>query len=154
MTMCQVMRYRYFSCLVSIVFFSCIVQDFLYNNMDIGASCTLSQSIGLVLGVYAVMVCHNVLLLLISWHRAISSWWLYLLLFGFLCPFYCFNLHWMFLPGPTFIKPDQRNPWIKDQLWNNLLSTILHLQLPNFVSCGRDKPSHMTQNLVTVGVKL
>ena len=57
-------------------------------------------------------------------------------------------------PGPTLIKPDQRNPWIKDQLWNDLLSTILHLQLPNFVSCGRDKPSHMTQNLVTVGVKL
>ena len=52
------------------------------------------------------------------------------------------------------VKPDQRNPWIKDQLWNDLLSTILHLQLPNFVSCGRDKPSHMTQNLVTVGVKL
>ena len=48
-------------------------------------------------------------------------------------------------PGPTFIKPDQRNPWIKDQLWNDLLSTILHLQLPNFVSCGRDKPSHMTK---------
>ena len=59
-----------------------------------------------------------------------------------------------FKSGPTFIKPDQRNPWIKDQLWNDLLSTILHLQLPNFVSCGRDKPSHMTQNLVTVGVKL
>ena len=56
--------------------------------------------------------------------------------------------------GPTFIKPGQRNPWIKDQLGNDLLSTILHLQLPNFVSCGRDKPSHMTQNLVTVGVKL
>ena len=50
--------------------------------------------------------------------------------------------------------PDQRNPWIKDQLWNDLLSTILHLQLPNFGSCGRDKPSHTTQNLVTVGVKL
>ena len=29
--------------------------------------------------------------------------------------------------GPTFIKPDQRNPWIKDQLGNDLLSTILHL---------------------------
>ena len=57
-------------------------------------------------------------------------------------------------PGPTFIKPDQRNPWIKDQLGNDLLSNILHLQLPNFVSCGRDKPSHMTQNLVTVGAKL
>ena len=57
-------------------------------------------------------------------------------------------------PGPTFIKPDQRNPWIKDQLGNDLLSTILHIQLPNFVSCGRDKPSHMTQNLVTVGAKL
>ena len=66
-----------------------------------------------------------------------------------------FLLFWVHhLPGPTFIKPDQRNPWIKDQLWNDLLSTILHLQLPNFVSCGRDKPSHMTQNLVTVGVKL
>ena len=46
----------------------------------------------------------------------------------------------MTYPGPTFIKPDQRNPWIKDQLWNDLLSTIVHLQLPNFVSCGRDKP--------------
>ena len=57
-------------------------------------------------------------------------------------------------PGSAFIKPDQRNPWIKDHLGNALLSTILHLQLPNFVSCGRDKPSHMTQNLVTVGAKL
>ena len=56
--------------------------------------------------------------------------------------------------GPAFIKPDQLDPWIKDQIGNTLLSTILHLQLPNFVSCGRDKPSHMTQNLVTVGVKL
>ena len=56
--------------------------------------------------------------------------------------------------GSAFIKPDQRNPWIKDQLGNALLSTILHLQLPNFVSCGRDKPSHMTQNLVTVGAKI
>ena len=43
-------------------------------------------------------------------------------------------------PGSAFIKPDQRNPWIKDQLGNALLSTISHLQLPNFVSCGRDKP--------------
>ena len=57
-------------------------------------------------------------------------------------------------PGSAFIKPDQRNPWIKDQLRNAQLSTIVHLQLPNFVSCGRDKPSHMTQNLVTVGAKL
>ena len=64
------------------------------------------------------------------------------------------DIRWQQWSGPTFIKPDQRNPWIKDQLWNDLLSTILHLQLPNFVSCGRDKPSHMTQNLVTVGVKL
>ena len=62
-----------------------------------------------------------------------------------------FKLLW---PGPAFIKPDQLDPWIKDQIGNTLLSTILHLQLPNFVSCGRDKPSHMTQNLVTVGVKL
>ena len=54
----------------------------------------------------------------------------------------------------AFIKPDQLDPWIKDQIGNTLLSTIWHLQLPNFVSCGRDKPSHMTQNLVTVGAKL
>ena len=57
-------------------------------------------------------------------------------------------------PSSAFIKPDQRNPWIKDQLGNAQLSTIFHLQLPNFVPCGRDKPSHMTQNLVTVGAKL
>ena len=53
-------------------------------------------------------------------------------------------------PGSTFIKPDQLDLWIKDQLGNALLSTILSLQLPNFVSCGRACPSHMTQNLVTV----
>ena len=57
-------------------------------------------------------------------------------------------------PGPTFIKPDQLDPWIKDQLRNDLLSTVLSLQLPNFGSCGRACPSHMTQNLVTVGAKL
>ena len=56
--------------------------------------------------------------------------------------------------GPSFIKPDQLNPRIKDQLRNALLSTILSLQLPNFVSCGRACPSHMPQNLVTVGAKL
>ena len=56
--------------------------------------------------------------------------------------------------GPTFIKPDQLDPWIKDQVKMTLLSTISPLQLPNFVSCGRDKPSHMTQNLVTIGAKL
>ena len=58
------------------------------------------------------------------------------------------------LPGPTFIKPDQLDPWIKDQLGNALLSTILPLQLWNFVSCGRACPSYMTQTLVTVGTKL
>ena len=56
--------------------------------------------------------------------------------------------------GPSFIKPDQLDPRIKDQLRNALLSIILSLQLPNFVSCGRACPSHMTQNLVTVGAKL
>ena len=61
---------------------------------------------------------------------------------------------WPQTPGSAFIKPDQRNPWIKDQLGNALLSTISHLQLPNCVLCGRDKPSHMTQNLVSVGAKL
>ena len=61
---------------------------------------------------------------------------------------------WIKMPGSAFIKRDQLDPWIKDQLRNALLSTILSLQLPNFVSCGRACPSHMTQNLVTVGVKL
>ena len=56
--------------------------------------------------------------------------------------------------GSAFIKRDQLDPWIKDQLRNALLSTVLSLQLPNFVSCGRACPSHMTQNLVTVGTKL
>ena len=51
-----------------------------------------------------------------------------------------------FVPGPTFIKPDQLDPWIKDQMKITLLSTFSPLQLPNFVSCGRDKPSHLTQN--------
>ena len=64
------------------------------------------------------------------------------------------QLHFMMLSGPSFIKPDQLDPWIKDQLGNALLSTILTLQLRNFVSCGRACPSHMTQNLVTVGTKL
>ena len=58
------------------------------------------------------------------------------------------------ITGSAFIKRDQLDPWIKDQLRNALLSTILSLQLPNFVSCGRACPSHMTQNLVTVGTKL
>ena len=56
-------------------------------------------------------------------------------------------------PDPTFIKPDQLDPWIMDQIKITLLPTISHLLLPNFVSCGRACPSHMTQNLVTVGAK-
>ena len=43
-------------------------------------------------------------------------------------------------PGPSLIKPDQLDPWIKDQLGNILLSTISPLQLRNFVSCGRACP--------------
>ena len=62
--------------------------------------------------------------------------------------------HDMIRSGSAFIKPDQRNPWIKDQIKITLLPIISHLLLPNFVSCGRACPSHMTQNLVTVGAKL
>ena len=57
-------------------------------------------------------------------------------------------------PGSAFIKADQLDPWIKDQIKITLLPTISHLQLPNFVFCGRACPSHMTQNLVTVGAQL
>ena len=57
-------------------------------------------------------------------------------------------------PRPHFYQT--RSAWSmdQDQIKITLLSTISPLQLPNFVSCGRDKPSHMTQNLVTVGTKL
>ena len=58
------------------------------------------------------------------------------------------------LPGSAFIKPDQLDPGIKDQIKITLLPTISHLQLLNFVSCERACPSHMTQKLVTVGAKL
>ena len=64
------------------------------------------------------------------------------------------NSHWDMTPGSAFIKPDQLDPWIKDLIKITLLSTVSHLQLPNFVSCGRACPSHMKQNLVTVGAKL
>ena len=56
--------------------------------------------------------------------------------------------------GAAFIKSDQLDPWIKDALGNSLLATILPLQLTNFVSCWRACPSHTTQNLVTVLLKL
>ena len=76
----------------------------------------------------------------------------------FWCVFVCRAeygfLYRVVCPGSAFIKPDQRNPWIKDQIKITLLPTISHLLLPNFVSCGRACPSHMTQNLVTVGAKL
>ena len=49
-------------------------------------------------------------------------------------------------PGSAFIKPDQLDPGIKDQIKINVLPTISQLQLLNFVSCGRACPSHMTQN--------
>ena len=57
-------------------------------------------------------------------------------------------------PGSAFIKPDQLDPGIKDQIKITLLPTISHLQLLNFVSRGRACPSHMKQNLVTVVAKL
>ena len=95
------------------------------------------------------------------WNDTIVSWntihcWFITLNFEWKkCPWNSF-LGWVVKepPGSAFIKPDQRNPWIKDQIKITLLPTISHLLLPNFVSCGRACPSHMTQNLVTVGAKL
>ena len=59
---CRIMRYRYSFCLVSIVCFNC-AYDFLYYDMDIETrwncalvSCTASLSIGLFLGMCAVLV--------------------------------------------------------------------------------------------------
>ena len=39
------------------------------------------------------------------------------------------------IPGSAFIKPDQLDPGIRDQIKITLLPTISHLQLLNFVSC-------------------
>ena len=72
----------------------------------------------------------------------------------YLVPAHLTNNRKGYAPCPTFIKPDQLDPWIKDQIKIILLLTISHLQLPSFVACGRACPSHMTQNLVTVGAKL
>ena len=89
-----------------------------------------------------------------SWNT-IHCWFITLNFEWKKCPWNSF-LGWVVKepPGSAFIKPDQRNPWIKDQIKITLLPTISHLLLPNFVSCGRACPSHMTQNLVTVGAKL
>ena len=57
-------------------------------------------------------------------------------------------------PALTFIKQHQLDPSVKDQIKITLLSTISPLQLPNFVLCGRYKPSHMTQNFITVRAQL
>ena len=50
-------------------------------------------------------------------------------------------------------NPDQLDPWLKDQLGNALLSTILPQSYEIFVSYGRACPSHMTQYLVTIWAK-
>ena len=54
------------------------------------------------------------------------------------------------VPGSAFIKWDQLNPWIKDQLGKALLSTIWPLQLPNFVSCGRDKCETVDRRVIFI----
>ena len=56
------------------------------------------------------------------------------------------NLEW------AFIKPDQLDPWVKDQQKNTLMSTILQLCTVTqfWVLGGKACPSCMSQNLVTV----
>ena len=99
LTVYRMIRYCYcvLSCLVSIAYYCCVVQNSLYYNMDIGtiwhfawASCTPIHFIGLVLAVHCSGVeCHCVFRLLIHLYSAIS--WGYLrLLLGFLCPLYSF----------------------------------------------------------------
>ena len=51
------------------------------------------------------------------------------------------------LPGSAFIKRDQPDPWIKDQIKIILLSTISPIQLPNFVSRGRNQESGIRNHL-------
>ena len=87
------------------------------------------------------------------WHHGISNHWQLNYLFQSLSRLTTKKPSKLCITGPSFIKPDQLDPWIKDQPRNALLSTILSLQLPNFVSCGRACPSHRTKNLVTVGTK-
>ena len=52
------------------------------------------------------------------------------------------------------VETERSSKWQPYHYWLCFYQTVLHLQLPNFVSCGRAYPSHMTQNLVTVGAKL
>ena len=98
-----------------------------------------------------VNACHAICILRVMVSvTLLSTWW-----YGaFMGPEHLWPSWWHGAAGPTFIKPDQLDPWIKDQIKITLLPTISHLLLPNFVSCGRACPSHMTQNLVTVGAKL
>ena len=63
MTVCWMIYVTVIFCLISNVYFNCIVQDSLYHDMDIGTmchcalvSCTPSQSIGVVLG-YVLFWC-------------------------------------------------------------------------------------------------
>ena len=57
-------------------------------------------------------------------------------------------------PGLNFIKQDQLDSWIEDQIEKALVTAILPAQLQNFVSSGRDKPTHQTQNIIPVRTEL
>ena len=54
-------------------------------------------------------------------------------------------------PGPVFIKPDQPEPWIKDQPAKTLMSVIMSLQFWSFVNAAR---CHMPQNSKTEAIRL
>ena len=48
--------------------------------------------------------------------------------------------HVIQMRSPTFIKPDEINPWIKDQIWKAQLPTISAPTVTNFMTCGWDEP--------------
>ena len=113
------------SCLVSNVHFNCIAQHTLYHNIGIGTmwhfalvSSTVSQSIGLFLGVRCSGVeWHYVLLLLhvFPWLNSISSWfssWQLWLLLDFFYHSLLFELHFKLYVTKWFWCCKCATPWI------------------------------------------
>ena len=77
------------------------------------------------------------------WHSSSKEMFKYLFLIPILSLILLYDIVYNTLrqlldSGRSSIKPDQLDPWIKDQVRNALLSTILSLQLPNFVSLPHD----------------
>ena len=130
MAVCGIMRYFY-CWLVSIAFFSCIVYDSLYYDMDIGTiwhcglvSCTPPVYRTVFLDVCRFGVgCHYAFLLLIPRQRVIQSWWLRLLSRCYLRCYVFWFTHLGFLKPGSFCSATTYLPgcfclWTFHWIWD------------------------------------